>query len=54
MILIVLNIVCLVLFSTSGTLYAVQGNWTSAGIWYAGALCYVASIVLNYLSMRRR
>jgi len=46
--LIVLNVLCFVLFTTTAALNAFQDKWVLTTIWSLGALCWVVCGILNY------
>jgi len=47
--LIALNVLCFVLFTTVAVLNALQDKWVLAAIWLLGALCLMAIAILNMI-----
>jgi len=50
LVLVVLNVLCFVLFTTTGILYVFQDRWGLGltAIWFVGFLCWVVCAILNY------
>lgn len=53
-ILITLNALCVVLFTTSAVLNVLQDKWVLTAMWSLGALCWVACGVMNYKTLKSR
>ena len=52
--LIALNALCFLLFTTTAVLNALQDKWVLTAIWSFGALCWVVCGILNYRTLKIR
>lgn len=51
---IALPVICLVLSTTTGILYALEAKWVLTAMLFFGALCWLACAILNYKTLKRR